>query len=120
MRIVIPGRPVPAVRMTGRGKFVKPNAQRYLNYKIEIGLMARTQIKTPSENKLIVAVTVYLWGKKTPMGMDGDIDNYLKSALDGLNKIAWLDDRQVVEATVGKIPCEKNDERMEITLTEIV
>jgi Holliday junction resolvase RusA-like endonuclease len=31
-----------------------------------------------------------------------DVDNYLKIALDGLNKVAWGDDSQVVRATVSK------------------
>lgn len=120
MKITIPGRPIPAARMTGRSKWVNSTAKRYLAYKIEIGQWARGKIKTPSDKKISVEVTVYLHGKTTEMGKDGDVDNYLKSALDGLNKIAFIDDRQVVSATVEKIPCEVGKERMEIVLEEIV
>jgi Holliday junction resolvase RusA-like endonuclease len=32
----------------------------------------------------------------------GDIDNYVKTILDGLNEVAWEDDRQVLKLTVVK------------------
>lgn len=33
----------------------------------------------------------------------GDLDNYVKTLLDGLNGIAWDDDRQVVKITAVKM-----------------
>lgn len=36
-----------------------------------------------------------------PVGIRGDIDNYVKSIFDGLNGVAWDDDRQVELVTVG-------------------
>ena len=54
------------------------------------------------------------------MGLDGDVDNYLKSALDGCNKVVWVDDRQVIRATVEKISCQHaKEERMEIEVWEM-
>lgn len=33
----------------------------------------------------------------------GDIDNYSKLILDALNKVAWLDDRQIVQLNVKEM-----------------
>jgi len=115
MHIVIPGRPIPAVRMTQRTLW-KKSAKRYLAYKDMIGTIAQQHCREPSIENVSARVTVYLSGVTTPMGNDGDIDNYLKSALDGLNKIAYVDDRQVTWATVTKKPCSKEDQRMEIEI----
>ncbi len=35
-----------------------------------------------------------------PVGVRGDIDNYVKSILDGLNGVAWTDDKLVESVTV--------------------
>jgi len=35
-----------------------------------------------------------------PVGIRGDIDNYLKSILDGLNGVAWTDDKLVESVTI--------------------
>jgi len=119
VKITIKGRPIPYVRMTQKGKYVRKNAQRYLSYKNIIGYIAKKKIKDPSDKIININVVVYLNGKSTPLGKDGDADNYLKAACDGLNKIAYIDDRQVWEAHVKKIPCKKGEERMEIMIKEI-
>lgn len=36
-----------------------------------------------------------------PIGVRGDLDNYVKSILDGLNGVLWKDDRQVELLTVA-------------------
>ncbi len=115
LNIVVPGRPVPYVRMTQRGKYVKSRAKKYLEYKNSISWIAKTKIKTPISASIFISVKVFINGKK-----QGDADNYLKTAMDGLNKIAYIDDIQVIKATVEKIPCEKKDERMEIRIKEVV
>jgi Holliday junction resolvase RusA-like endonuclease len=33
----------------------------------------------------------------------GDIDNYTKTVLDGLNDVAWADDKQVIKLEVVKL-----------------
>lgn len=118
MILTIPGRPIPAVRMTQKTKWNKAS-KRYLSYKDAIGIIALQHYKTPTSEKVSVKVRVYLSGKTTPMGGEGDVDNYAKSALDGCNKIAFLDDRQVVKLSVCKEPCKEDDQRMEIEISEV-
>ena len=110
MKITIPGRPVPYVRTTQKAKFVSQSYARYKNYKQYVQLFAR---KLPCiESYCKVNVIVYLDGKKSPMGNDGDIDNYAKGILDSLNKIAFKDDRFVLEVSAKKI--KSSSERVEI------
>jgi len=118
MILTIPGRPIPAVRMTQKTKWNKAS-KRYLSYKDAIGDIARLHCREPTDKQVSVRVIVYLSGKKTPMGIQGDSDNYAKSALDGCNKIAYIDDRQVFELYVRKIPCQSDEERMEIEINEV-
>lgn len=119
MLITIPGRPVPAVRMTQKSKW-SDSAKKYLGYKQLIGMIARPYFTLPTKEQVNVRVVVFLTGKTTPMGMDGDVDNYLKSALDGLNKIAFVDDRQVMGAIVDKIPCQRaTEQKMDIYISII-
>lgn len=116
--IIIPGRPIPYKRMTQRGKHVKASAQKYLAYKNRVGWIAKGQgIRV--EKRARIGVKVYLYGSTTKFGMDGDIDNYLKAALDGLNGIAFEDDREITSVWAEKLRAEdKDSERMEIYLEE--
>jgi len=119
-KIVVPGRPIPYVRMTQRGKYVKKNAQRYMDYKSTVAWSYKAKKGPKLNGNIEIGVTVYLHGKTTPMGMDGDVDNYIKTAMDSLNKIAYDDDRQVVRAIGEKKPCKsQKEERMEIKLREV-
>lgn len=116
MRIVIPGRPVPAVRMTQRSKFKSPQAQRYLAYKEQVGWEAKAAGAKPTKMPCEVKAVVYLDIKKTDM----DVDNLAKSLMDGLNKIAWEDDRQVTDLTICKrFVLGPKDERAEIEIREL-
>jgi crossover junction endodeoxyribonuclease RusA len=120
IKFTVEGRPVPHVRMTQRGKYVKQNAARYIGYKQYVGLIAKRYFHKPSDKPIKIVVDVYLWGKTTPMGMDGDMSNYLKTAEDALNRIAYDDDRQIVKIEASKQSCyNRVDERMEITVEEI-
>lgn len=117
VKIKIPGRPVPAVRMTQRGKFVKSQAQRYLKYKEQVGWSGKSAIRSPIPKGRYASVSMqfYLCGGQTP-----DIDNLIKAILDGLNGIAWEDDKQVVG--VHAIRCKaasKQDEYAEIEIKAV-
>jgi len=100
INIIVPGRPVPAVRMTGRGKYVKQAAQRYLAYKDYVGWKAREamQKQMPLEGPVSVEIWAYLSGGKRP----GDADNIAKAILDGMNCIVYLDDTQVVDLVIHR------------------
>ena len=116
--IIIPGRPVPYVRTTQKAKFVSKSYARYRDYKEYSQIYLRKQFKRPPiECYVRVDVNIYLNGKTSPMGRDGDIDNYCKGALDAANKILFKDDRQVIELHAHKIK-DKN-ERVEIQVFEV-
>lgn len=109
----VPGRPVPAVRMTQRGKWVKTRAQRYLAYKNLVSWTAVQVILQPLEGPVGIEVEVYGIGK----GRIGDLDNIVKAVMDGLNGVAWHDDSQVVEIRARR---NKSDlERVEVKVWRV-
>lgn len=116
--IAIMGRPVPYTRMTRKGKYVNKAAKKYLAYKNLVGVTARN-LGIDIKKRKSVGVKVYLYGKTTSFGRDGDVDNYLKTALDGLNGIAYEDDREIESVWAEKLRAESKEmERMEIYLDE--
>ncbi|WP_164491870.1 RusA family crossover junction endodeoxyribonuclease [Staphylospora marina] len=120
VKIVIEGRPVPAVRMTQRGKWLKKAAGRYLAYKNQVAWAAkaaklRAGIETFTGPVEFIA-TVYLYGNREP-----DADNVGKALTDSLNGIIWVDDRQITDFTVRKRKvATKDEERAEIIVREAV
>jgi Holliday junction resolvase RusA-like endonuclease len=44
----------------------------------------------------------------------GDVDNYAKSALDGLNNVVWEDDKQVVQLAATKAWGEEGETVIEV------
>ncbi|MFZ4452068.1 RusA family crossover junction endodeoxyribonuclease [Salibacterium aidingense] len=111
----IPGRPVPAVRMTRRGVHVKKSAQRYLSYKSMVGWIAKQQKVKPIDGPVEIDITVHLCG-----GNQGDIDNYAKSITDGLNTIAYEDDKQIHSMHLHKRQCSKEEERAEVKIQALM
>ncbi len=115
IKIVIPGRPVPAVRMTQKGKFTSKQAQRYLAYKDKVGWTAKAQGVKPLKGRVIIDITVFLSG-----GTEPDWDSLGKGICDGLNKIAYEDDRQIIDGRVRKVlGVPKEDERAVIEIREV-
>ncbi|UQD53323.1 RusA family crossover junction endodeoxyribonuclease [Bacillus methanolicus] len=131
IKLFIPVEPMGAVRMTGRGKFIKPNAQRYLAYKELIQWHVKQQLKR--QNTLTGALEVEIrftmpipesWSKKQRAAAIGeyhvkkpDADNLVKGVFDAMNKIAWKDDNQVAKITAIKIYGENPG--IEITIKEL-
>jgi Holliday junction resolvase RusA-like endonuclease len=52
------------------------------------------------KNKITISMSPT--AKLTPSGLRGDIDNYAKSILDGLNGVAYTDDKLVQRLLVTK------------------
>lgn len=119
----VEGRPVPAQRMTQRGKFVKKNAQRYLAYKSMVKLIAQSYMSrnrmAPLLEQVEVDIDFYYQipksynkkerqaiydsdGNMRPKGQ-GDLDNLVKSITDSCNKICYGDDIQISEIKARKL-----------------
>jgi Holliday junction resolvase RusA-like endonuclease len=112
IEFTVPGRPVPAVRMTQRGKWIKRNASRYLAFKEHVGWVARQHFPEPWEGPVGIRIVAYWWG-----GRPGDLDNILKAIQDGLNEIAWHDDTQVV--LIGAERRRDKPERTEVAIWRV-
>jgi crossover junction endodeoxyribonuclease RusA len=117
IKFIIPGRPVPAVRMTQAGKYKKPSAQRYLTYKEHVGWAAKAAGIKKFRNDVAIDITLYL--RCGPR--EGDWDNYAKAICDGLNGIGYVDDRQIVDGRCRKVfGVKPNEERVEVEIREVV
>lgn len=108
----IPGRPVPAVRMTQRSKWKDPRAQKYLDYKGTVGWAAKAVRCPRFKGRVRVDIDLHIRG-----GRIGDVDNYAKSILDGLNGVAWEDDEQVIELHVYRR--SGGQQRAEVRIQEV-
>lgn len=104
-------RPVPAPRprVTKYGTYNDP---KYTLYKKVLGLKAKSMIKKPLEGEIFVKIDFFYnipksWSKAKREAAKWhtskpDIDNLVKTVLDSLNKIVFLDDGQVVSITARK------------------
>jgi len=95
--------------MTHRGKWIKKQAQRYLDYKDTVAWTAKPLLKTPIRGEVGVKISVYYSSRKT-----ADLDNILKAVLDGLNNIAWEDDRQIAKIVAERYIDSGEDDRVEV------
>ena len=115
IEFVIPGKPIPAVRMTQKSMHVNKLAKRYLAYKRQVGWIARSHMqKEPTDKPVLVNITFYIHGNRR-----GDLDNLFKGATDSLNKIVYKDDKQIRQMKSRIAICEKGEERTEIQIYEL-
>ncbi len=114
--ITIPGRPVPKGRprlgVHGRKAYVytPPKTKEYEKL---VGWVWKCAGCKPLNGPIAVKLHLFIRGRS------GDVDNYSKSILDGLNGVAYEDDDQVVELQVRKYKVKRKDEeRVEIEIRE--
>lgn len=119
IRITVPGRPVPKGRprlgVRGRKAFVY-TPERTKAYEETVGWHARAAVQgcDALECPVAVCIDLYLHGKRRI-----DVDNCAKSILDGMNKIVYTDDNQVVDLRVRKLRVKnRKRERVEIEIRE--
>ena len=88
----------PYVRMTQKGKWVKPEAQMYLASKGTLSSKIKEQMNLLGKDMLPAGiplkVVIRLYAPTNP-GHKCDLDNQVKAILDACNKIAFPDDRWV-------------------------
>lgn len=93
-------------------KFCYGNRHFYDKEYIKVSILFKFEVpKSYSKKKHLEAIE----GKIRPT--KADIDNYIKSVLDGLNRVAWSDDRYVAEIQASKIFSNENE--IEITIENI-
>jgi len=94
MDFLIEGQFKPYVRMTQRGKFVKPEAQEYLSSKAGIGLQLKARMSRqgwemlPARTPLTVHVLIY----HANGFHNRDLDNEVKALLDAAQGIVFHND----------------------------
>jgi len=122
-RVVIPGRPVPAQRMTQRSKW-STRSQRSLTYQrlvAQAALAARLPRPLPWEY-VQIDITIYLRAtrKGALPGNRGDWDNLGKSICDGIQYAGVLaNDKAIIDGMVHIRPCSSpGEERAEVVLRE--
>jgi len=96
MRLEITGKIKPYVRMTQRGKWVKPDAQEYLASKAAIQYKLKNQMAIqrlapfPPQTPLKISLSFRL-----PTPHRCDLDNLIKAVLDAAQGVVFKDDRWV-------------------------
>jgi Holliday junction resolvase RusA-like endonuclease len=105
MQFSISGKIKPYVRMTQRGKFVKPQAKEYLNSKSSIAWQLKAQMvkrnweMLPKQTPLQVALFI-----TQPKALHrADLDNIIKAVLDAAQGIVYPNDCWVDDITSRRV-----------------
>lgn len=118
MKIEVQIEPLPQSRPRfGRGKVYELPKMTEYKRAIKDAALVAMQGKQPTLNAVSVVIRLYRKFKAVSRRY-GDFDNHAKSICDALNKIVWLDDSQVVKATIEKI--QSSLPKVEIEVTEIM
>jgi len=112
IKIIIPGRPVPKQRPRfGRGGRVYTPIKTK-EYEELVGWCAKQYIPQPLEGNVALHIKAYVANNIFP-----DLDNIAKAIMDGLNGVAYKDDKQVSCLTIQRL--KGPEEKVEIELEEV-
>jgi len=115
IKIVVPSEPIPAARTRFSGHVYQPKRNR--EYREVVQQAARSAMGNLPPLQGGIAATVKLYRRYRPTTrIFGDVDNHLKAIFDGLNQIAFEDDRQIVRCLVEKFK-DAGNPRAEIELS---
>ena len=93
------------------------NPQSYSEFKTALGYHARSAMRNASPLTGAIKISVDIYQNRKPTSLNyGDADNHLKGVADALNGICYLDDRQIVYATVQ---LHRGEPHIEIELEEL-
>jgi len=116
---VVPGRPIPAARMTQRSKFASARAKRALEFQQFVAWCARAAAAGPAALPFRgpVELTCRFFFRD---GRHGDLSNLVKAIEDGLQYGGVIEnDRQVVRYGAGTGIYFADEERTEVRLRPI-
>lgn len=121
--IVLNGKPKPYVRMTQRGKWVKPEAQAYLASKADFAEQMREKMRRrgrgpfPRRVPLHVDIAFYYAN-----GADHkrDLDNEVKAILDAGNGVVWADDCWIDGINTWRGKSDSGENRVVLTVVAMV
>lgn len=112
---VVPGAPVPKARArVMRGySFTPPRSRAYEAHVAECAraALARTAWRRDGA-AYALRVVVHRAARR------GDLDNFLKSVGDALNKVAWIDDSRVV-VLEARMTVDRDRPRVEVEIEEV-
>lgn len=115
IRIEILGDAIPAARPRySRGRVYQPKRNAEYRERIQAACRDVMGSDAPLECEVKVRVKVYRKYKRGSR-LFGDVDNHLKAIFDGMNKIVFADDAQVVYCEVQK-HVDKEHPRTEIEI----
>lgn len=116
IEFVIEHEPIPAARprFSGHGHCYQP--KRNMEYRARVQSAAKLAMQGKQPLTGAISAQVKLYRKyETTARLFGDVDNHLKALFDGLNKIVFEDDSQIVQCAVDKFT-DKERPRAEITI----
>jgi crossover junction endodeoxyribonuclease RusA len=115
LAMVVPGQPTPKARprLGANGHVYTPRETQQAEG--AVGWIARAKLRgqKPATGPLSVTVAFHVRDRRRR-----DVDNLLKTVLDGLNGIAWIDDSQVVHADVWLI-LDRANPHTDITVSQL-
>lgn len=116
IQIVVRGDVIPAARPRFSGRrCYQPKRNREYRARVQLAATAAMAGASPLECEICAAVKLYRRYKRSAR-IYGDLDNHLKALFDGMNKIVFVDDSQIVRCVVEKYT-DKDNPRAEIFLS---